>query len=190
MGVRAWQKPKFAHRRWVNRLLQAQMHVILCLRGDEKLVKTKVDGREIFVEGPIVPEQEKRLIFEMTLQAMLEVGTNKVSWTKIPGQLRPALPDGVVITAATGAAIRDWVNEGVAVDLEFERLVSVSRSAAGFGTAAYRGYWDKLPADQKKRLLAHHEEFKAIAAASDTIAVEDDEEAEAEQGDPFAPIGG
>jgi energy-coupling factor transporter ATP-binding protein EcfA2 len=181
-GPTAWIKPKAAHKRFVNRLLQAQCHVICCLRADHKLVAYKDDrGKQQFAESDdLVPEQEKRFVYEATLSAVLDERTHAARFVKLPKPLLGHLAHGQLIGVETGAAIRAWVHGGVAVDKEFERQIAVCRDVASFGRARLEQHWRGLSAEWRQRLKPHMPAFGAIADAADAQEVP----AELEPGQP------
>lgn len=178
-GPNAWVAPKMAHHRFVNRLLMAQCHVICGLRAEFKKVATQDErGKQTFAESTdLIPEQEKRFVYEMTCSAVLDLGTNAARWVKLPKPLAEALPSGHRITVATGNIIREWVNGGQAIDRELEALKASGRDSAAAGTAGLVAWWSGLGRDLQTRLSAFKNELKPIAAAADAQALALEEEA-------------
>jgi hypothetical protein len=186
-GPTDWIKPKMAHRRWVNTLLGAQCHVICCLRADYKLVAYKDDnGKQQFAESEnLIPETEKRFIYEMTLSATLDDQTHLPTFTKLPKPLLGALESGKLIGIETGEVIRQWVDGGKPVDKEVERALTTLRDVAGqWGSDAMRAEFGRYPKDLRHRLTGHLDELKKIAAQADA-ANEGNEEPESTDGSPF-----
>jgi len=173
LGPLAWGKVKASHRRLVNRLLLAQCHVICCLRADYKLVAYKDDrGKQQFAESAeLVPEQEKRFIYEMTLSAVIGED-HKARWVKLPKPLVGALQDGDMIGVATGEAVRAWVEGGQAIDRETERMLAVGRDVASLGMEALRQHYRGLDKAARARIDPHLDSLKAIAEEADRIAQE------------------
>ena len=171
-GPMAWKGPKLAHKRLVNRLLAAQCHVICCLRAEHKLVAYRDDqGKQAFAESPdLIPEQEKRFIYEMTVSATLDDKTHLPVFTKCPKPLLGALQDGRLIGKDTGEIIRAWVNGGAAVDPAVEAALQMLRDIGGeYGRDAMTAEWKRLPKDVQGKLKAHATELQQIAEQADAL---------------------
>jgi hypothetical protein len=171
-GPTAWIKPKMAHRRMVNRLLQAQCHIVVCLRAEFKMVSYTDDrGRQAFAESAdLVPEQQKNFIYEMTASAIIDPD-HTVRWVKLPKPLHGKLANGQRISVETGEAIRAWTEGGAMIDKELERQKAICRDLASMGEAALRRHWDTLPKELKAKLKpAMDAEFKPIAQRADDQA--------------------
>lgn len=76
----AWVKPKEAHKRFVNGLLQTRAHLIICLRAEEKIEivrnaqgKTEVQPKRSPGRGidGWMPVAEKNLPYELTISLLL-----------------------------------------------------------------------------------------------------------------------
>lgn len=169
-GPTAWIKPKCAHRRLVNRLLQAQCHLVLCLRADYKLVAFTDDkGKQAFAESnDLVPEQEKRFIYEMTISAIVDAD-HRARFVKLPKPLLGKLEDGQIIGVSTGEAIRAWVKGGEAIDRDMESQLAVCRDVASMGRGALEMHWKSLDHHWKGRLKPHMAEMGRIASEADRI---------------------
>ena len=70
-SIAIWIKPKAAHKKYVNGLLQCGTNLIVCLRAQEK-TKAEKRGREMIItnEG-WSPICEKRFMYEMTMSFTL-----------------------------------------------------------------------------------------------------------------------
>jgi hypothetical protein len=177
LGPLAWVKPKAMHRRFVNRLLQAQCHVIICLRADFKLVPAGKDDRgkqQWATSDELIAEQEKRFVYEATLSAVIDHATHNARWVKLPKPLVGALPDGEQIGADTGSKIAAWVAGGAAVDKVFEAALATLREAAQSGekalATAFKAVKDR---DLSKRLRPHAVgDLLGIARRADLEALE------------------
>lgn len=186
-GPTAWIKPKMAHRRFVNSMLQAQCHVIVCLRADYKLVATKdEEGKQVFAESDhLIPEQEKKFIYEMTISATLDHDTHMPMFTKVPDALRGALLSDRLIGLDTGETIRKWVDGGKPVDKEVEQAMAVLRDVAGqWGSEGMRAEYGRMAGPLKSRLAVHLDELRQIAAEADKVnaAAEAEQPIEDEEG--------
>lgn len=117
----AWKEPKRRHKRMLVRLLQRKMHIIFCLRAEQKVkfVKTKkqasngntYEANEI-VDAGFLPICEKGFMFEMTLSAkMLAKDSGGIPgvpiFSKIEGQHEIAFSDKQIDVEA-GALMAKW----------------------------------------------------------------------------------
>jgi hypothetical protein len=73
----SWIKPKMEHKKFLSRLLQVRMHVIMCFRAEEKIEMVKVDGKmKVQPKASLtgyqgwIPVCEKNLPFELTASFM------------------------------------------------------------------------------------------------------------------------
>lgn len=145
-----WDLAKRQHKRFMEAMLQTDMHVIACVRAREKSVPTKkiIEGRErlIYEDLGMQPIQEKNFLFEATASLLMhEKGTIQTS-IKVPDYLVPYLSRGEgYITADDGYAIRQWLGGGRQLDSTVEkfrnRLISVTENGAEYIKEA----WSKTP---------------------------------------------
>lgn len=120
----SWIKPKMAHKKMVQRLLQVRAHLILCFRAEPKVEMTKVDGRwEIVPKRSLVglegwiPITEKNLPYELTASFLFLAERPGVPLPiKLQDQHRALFPPDVPVTEASGAAIADWAGGGDHID--------------------------------------------------------------------------
>lgn len=138
-----WSQIKPRHRRFINRLTLMPCHVICCVRAKDKLMEREVNGTKEWVMLPDpVAEQEKDFIYEMTAAALIGQD-HKARWIKVPLPLADVLKDGM-IEVAQGQGLREWVDGGVPVDPNFEKVLSELRNTANEkGTEAMRAVWAK-----------------------------------------------
>lgn len=169
-----WATAKREHKAFVNALLQSDMHIVVCTRAREKVKIEKVNenGRQKTVVQSIgiQPITEKNFMFEMTASLMLWNEGKAQEVIKCPADLRPILgrQEGY-ITAADGAALRKWIDGGVALDPETEHARNSLRTVTEGGMEAYRAAWKKTPKRVRDELTADgtHETLKASAEAYD-----------------------
>ena len=180
-GLIKWAKPKARHKRYVQALLNSRMHLLISLRAKEKMVQ---NGDQIVSAG-YIPIQDKRFIFETTVQLFLptypdrsQLGVPRVE--KCPADLMAAFPAGQQITEETGRIIGEWVEGGEPVDHAFEKLRREAEEAAGKGNKALDEWIKTVPRPDKTRLTAIGDNLRSIAAAADRDIA--DREAEAQSG--------
>ena len=166
-GLKKWQAPKLAHKRFMRALTTSRMHIIVCLRTKTKLRQV---GKEIVSDG-LVPIQEKGFIYEMTISAMLDntPGQEGVpTLTKCPDFLRGAF-DGGKVTEETGRKIIAAMGQKQ-IDDELEDLRQAGNDKAFEGTDALRDWFSGLTAEQKRKIKPSMENLKSIAAEADSAA--------------------
>lgn len=171
-GLIKWAKPKARHKKFVQALLATRMHIIVCLRAKEKMIQ-KVGSKEI-VSGGFVSVQDKRFIFETTVQLFMHNGNGKRgSYTieKCPQGLLGAFSEGQKITLDTGKHIAEWVGGAQPVDHAFEALKRAGEAAAEQGTEAFTSWWNGASVKPHRTALRNHlDNFKSIATAADNDA--------------------
>lgn len=150
-GKLAWNKAKQEHKRFMNSLLQSNMHIIPCLRAREKVKEERVDGKLQVVQLGIQPIQEKNFIFEMTASLMMFDEGKFQTVMKCPGELRDALgrKEGY-ITAADGFAVRQWIAGGGKIDQITEALRNALRGQTEAGEENLKEKWAMLKPAQRK----------------------------------------
>lgn len=170
-----WNKAKRENKRFVMRLLNSSMHIVVCLRAREKSKiiskKDSVDGKEHIIPLGILPVSEKNFPFEMLLSFMVEEGTHEAKPIKVPEQFESMFSKPKLLTKEDGEKIRLWNESAPQMDAS-EKLRRQARAAADVGMEAYGQFFDGLTAQQKKYLAGTtHNENKAIAAEADAAAV-------------------
>lgn len=169
-GLHCWQKPKASHKKLMNELLQTRAHLIFCCRVKEKVVQAKGrDGKTEIINEGFVVVQEKSFIYEMTVSMMLEEGTHVPTMQKCPGDLMEAFPQGSRITTQIGASVRQWSNEGRAVDTALEDAKREGLLIAAKGVAPLTEWWKSLGKDRRAVLEDFKDTLKSIATAHDQM---------------------
>ncbi len=117
----AWIKPKMAHKKMVNKLLQVKAHIILCLRAEPKIEMTRgADGKMVVqakhsltgLDGWI-PVCEKNLPFEATASFLLMADRPGVPHPiKLQEQHKALFPLNEPITEESGRRLAEWAKGG------------------------------------------------------------------------------
>jgi hypothetical protein len=137
---------KAEHKKFMNTLLQSNMHVICCVRAREKVIIEKKGGETVYIPQGVQPIQEKNFMFEATASLMMWDEGKSQQVLKCPAELKAIIgrQEGY-ITAQDGAALRAWVDGGVQVD----PAVAAARSSLVLtceqGMDALVAAWKKLP---------------------------------------------
>ena len=186
-GLLKWMNPKVRHKRYVQRLLRSPMHLLISLRAKEKFVQLTKEDRipdgmrvgDILSRG-MIPVQDKRFIFETTVQLFFpdgnEPGVPSLQWPqfKCPKDLEMAFPEGVQISEETGRLIAEWVAGGAPVDREYETLKKTAEDVAEMGSEKLRLHWEKtLNKGDRKSLADQLDNLKSIAAMADKALVDE-----------------
>lgn len=161
-----WKKAKAEHKRFMNAMLQCDMHIIACIRAREKVDFTNPkEPRSLGVQ----PIQEKNFMFEMTASLMMWDSGRAQQVLKCPDELLPIFGRGDgYITADDGQKLRAWVDGAKQLDPDVEaarnRLLSISEQ----GVDAVADAWKKTSVRVKKSLGdAFKSSLKASAQAFD-----------------------
>lgn len=187
----AWTKPKSAHKKMVQRLLQLRAHVILCFRAEKKVEMSKDErGKTVITEktGPTVRDGwvsicEKNLPYELTASFLLTAEAPGVLLPiKLQDQHRAAFELSKPVTAEAGRRLGDWArgvpvekraaqSQAAAPDASLDDAIwaagEVGADKARGGLAALGAWWSTLPVAVKKALEKRkNDEWKPIAEAA------------------------
>lgn len=186
-----WKKPKRRLAKMTNRLLSSDMHIILCSRAKQPLIK---QGNE-YVPGPVVPVQEKSLRYDMTIMAqMLGDGRFTVAAPagKCPGVLRPIFEAQQVMSEDTGRQLMKWMGQQGGKSAEVRKLEADAFAAAEQGKSVLIAFKDALPDAMKDAIRPLWANLTSVAKAADAEADErakEAREAAINLNDPFgAPV--
>jgi hypothetical protein len=166
-----WNRAKRENKRFVNRLLNSNMHIIVCLRAREKSKiidkRDSPDGKEKIIPLGVLPVCEKNFPYEMMLSFLVEEGSHAARAIKLPEQFEAMFSNPKMLTKADGEKIRQWNDRAPESDPN-EKLKRQARVAAEDGVDAYSKFYGGLTAVQKKVIFdSTHAENKQIAEQSD-----------------------
>lgn len=170
-GLVKWAAPKARHKKFVQTLLSTRMHLVLCLRAKEKLVQKQVNGKQEIISEGFVSVQDKRFIYETTVQLFMRSTNGKRGSyvvEKCPEDLLGAFPADEKVRIETGKAIAEWVSGGAAIDHTLEALKREAAEAAGGGKDAFGKWWNSEAVKPKRgRLRDQLSNLQSIAAEAD-----------------------
>lgn len=159
-----WNKAKKAHKKFMNTLLQCDMHIICCIRAREQM--NFKDPSNPFSLG-IQPVQEKNFMFEMTVSLMMEDEGKKQTPIKCPGVLQNIFgrQDGY-ISPQDGADFIKWIDGSGKLNRKVEQYRNRLLTITEEGLIHTRDCWEKTPKEIQEEL---GQEFKIqlYASASD-----------------------
>ena len=172
-----WKRAKAEHKKFMNAMLQSDMHIILCLRAREK---TDFKNPKAPVSLGVQPICEKNVLFEMTA-SMKILNQGKVQqFIKLPEGLRGAFGNGTsYLNESHGKALIDWVNSGAKIDEELESWKNKMQLASSNGSESLKAEWQKIPEKTQKKMEQFKRQFWDSALAFDKI--KEESEAENEQ---------
>lgn len=145
-----WKRAKAEHKRFMNVMLQSNMHVITCIRAREKVdFSDPKNPRPLGVQ----PIQEKNFMFEMTASVLMHDSGQRQTVLKCPSELTGILGRGTgYMTADDGKALRQWVDGASAVDPEIERYRNSLQTVTESGLESLKKAWSDTPAKVRKAL--------------------------------------
>lgn len=160
-----WKRAKSEHKKFMNALLQSDMHIIACIRAREK---TDFKNPKQPVSLGIQPITEKNFMFEMTASMMMwNEGINQ-QFLKMPEALRSVFGNGdQYMSEHHGKALIDWVNSGVNVDPEIERYKSDMQMATEGGLEYLKSEWVKMPKHIMQQLKTLWPNYESSAISYD-----------------------
>jgi len=169
--VANWKKAKSEHKKFMNALLQADMHIIACVRAREQVDFSNPSAPKSIGVQPIC---EKNFMFEMTASIMMSNEGKESRHIKVPKDLKPvfvAAQDGYM-GSNVGQGIVQWIGAGVQVSPELVSWQNRLQASASGGMKELAEVWARVPKPLQKQLAAHKEQCKASAMAYDEIAKE------------------
>jgi hypothetical protein len=187
-----WELAKGKHKRFMNKLLQSDMHIIVCVRAREKVKPEKKNGKTEFVDYGLQPIQEKNFMFEMTASLMMYNQGRQQSIIKCPAALVNYLgrKEGY-ITSDDGYAVRQWVNGALKLDPTVEKYKNRLQSNTEGGVEHIKECWNKTPGAVQEALgKAFYETLVKAATAYEEHARISAEGTEGNEGGDGAPAGG
>lgn len=170
-GKLGWNQGKSRHKKFMNVLLQSDMHIIVCVRAREQMDFRNPNKP---VSLGIQPVQEKNFMFEMTASLMMFDEGKSQQHLKMPKALKGAFGDphgqgghNGYIGVEQGRAIREWVESGETLDKDLERWKSKMQIATQGGIDTLQAEWKKMPKALLKSMKPFYAQFEASAKAFD-----------------------
>ena len=170
-----WNGAKLWNKRMMTRTSLSDMHVIWCLKAQEK---TKVvdkaksaSGKQEFIDLGMLPIWEKNNFYPMLLAFSVDPKTHLSMVVKCHDDLWDFFPQPKLITREDGERVRLWNESGRPVD-SAEQLRKRARAEAENGTEAYKSFFLGLSKDEKHLLGdAAHAENKRVAEQADNSGI-------------------
>lgn len=169
----AWSKPKQAHKRMVQKLLQSRSHLILAFRAEEKVEMVRDEKTKKMVIVPKVsrigldgwiPICDKALPFELTASFLLTADAPGMPKPiKLQSQHRPMFPLDQPIDEESGKKIAIWAAGGAISDDTTRHLKALESADTldKLKTAFEAAYTSSKAKDVRDRFKAAYDERKA-----------------------------
>lgn len=163
-----WKLAKAEHKKFMNTLLQSDMHIICCIRAREKM-DFKNPSKPVALG--IQPICEKNFMFEMTASIMMHNRGQNQTFLKMPDDLFAAFGNGQgYIGSQAGKALIDWVNSGDQTDSDLEPFKAQMQMATSGGLENLQTEWKKMPKNVMSRMKPFYPAFEEAALAYDKQA--------------------
>lgn len=129
----AWIRPKMAHKKMVQSLLQVRAHLILCFRAEPKVEMVKENGKTVIqakhslvgLDGWI-PVCDKNLPFELTTSILFTADRPGIPQPiKLQEQHKGLFPLGEQVSEKTGNGIARWAAGGAPTQPKAANLADV-----------------------------------------------------------------
>lgn len=154
----AWNVAKSRHKKFMNTLLNSDVHIIACIRSREKMriEEQEVNGRKksVYISDGIQPIQEKNFSFELTVSFQLAANGKHRYIKKCPTELIPVFGEPGswqegYLTPKHGTALRDWVAGIDPDDAKREKARNHLRTETEKGSEAVLKHFESFSEDIK-----------------------------------------
>lgn len=172
-----WLTAKNEHKKFMNAMLQSNMHIIACIR---EAPKTDFSDPKNPKQIGLMPIQESQFVFELTASLQMQSEGRQQNVLKCPAELRHILGRQTdYITAADGKALRDWVDGARQLDPKVEAYRNRLQSVTENGEQYIINAWEKTPQHIRDALgNAYRDQIIASARAFDASRAADDDAAD------------
>jgi hypothetical protein len=166
-----WNGAKLWNKRMMTRSALSNMHIIWCLKAQEKtkvIDKTKSGtGKQEYIDMGVLPIWEKNNFYPMLMGFSVDPKTHLATAVKCHDDLWQFFSEPRLITKLDGEKLRNWNESGQFADPN-ARLRERARLAAGDGMKAYLAFFKSLTNAERQILVAtDHEKNKEIADRAD-----------------------
>lgn len=175
-----WKLAKAEHKKFMNALLQSDMHIIACLRAREK---TDFKNPKQPVSLGIQPICEKNFMFEMTASMMMWNEGQAQQFLKMPEALKQVFGNGSgYLSESHGKALSDWVESGEKINEGLERVKSDMQMACSGGLSSLQAAWKEMPKQYMQSMKPFYSNYESSAKSYDEQANQEEEKPVIKQG--------
>jgi hypothetical protein len=189
-----WAKTKARHKHaLINRIRRSRIHSIWCLRCEERVKISKVNGQTVVETLGWQPICEKRFLYEMQSSFRFDPERPGVP---VPIKLYDIhakfFANGAMVNRDAGRQLAAWAAGGAIPAVEPSDFLKIAQAKAGEGTDAFREWWKTLSKWNRDLLRDDLANLQGRAEKADewpdTEQTQPDAQAEpAEEGSPPAP---
>lgn len=129
-GLNTWLKPKLRHRKLANAIYASKVDKILCCRTKDSSIQV---GSSIVKEEDVIV-CEKSVPFNMLIKFYLKKGVPANVESCVLNMIESKLNIKGYLTSNHGKIIKQWVNEGEAVNIELNNMKKECREKAMKGS--------------------------------------------------------
>ena len=189
-----WAKTKARHKHaLINRIRRSRIHSIWCLRCEERVKISKVNGQTVVETLGWQPICEKRFLYEMQSSFRFDPERPGVP---VPIKLYDIhakfFANGAMVNRDAGRQLAAWAAGGAIPAVEPSDFLKIAQAKAGEGTDAFREWWKTLSKWNRDFLRDDLANLQGRAEKADewpdTEQTQPDAQAEpVEEGSPPAP---
>lgn len=165
-----WSGAKLANKRMMTRAALSDMHIIWCLKAQDKtkiIDKAKSGtGKQEYIDLGVLPIWEKNNLYPQLLVFSVDPKTHLSTVVKCHDDLWDIFGTPKLITKEDGERIRTW-NESAQSLGQDEQLLKRASVAVSEGVEAYKAFFTGLTPAQKRAIAPTHEANKRLAAEPD-----------------------
>lgn len=164
-----WNKAKYEHKKFMNTLLQCNMHLVICVRARQKMdFKNPTQPVDLGIQ----PVCEKNFMFEATASLMMYDEGKRQEFIKIPSFFKSIFGDGKSYLGEThGSKILEWVDKGEKESEALTKFKSEMQMTTENGVEALKAAWKTgiatLTQEDRNRANSAWKVFEASASAYD-----------------------
>jgi len=110
-GLHNWKVPKMEHQKFMLKMLQSTLPIIVCLRAKYKTRQKKENGKTVIVKDEVTsPIQSEDFIYEMSYHFEILQNHNIVTTKSSHPDLRKCFPDdnSTPVTIENGKRLAEW----------------------------------------------------------------------------------
>lgn len=174
-----WARTKARHKHaLINRMRRAKVHIIFCLRAEERVKITKEGGRTLVETQGWQPICEKRFLYEVQSSFMFRPASKEDQ--DAPGNPEPIklydihaqfFPRDRKVSRDAGRQLAQWCSGGAPAPRYEPTLADRGRAAAAEGSESLQRFWHSLSRSEQRELKPTLDgELKAMAAGADRNA--------------------
>lgn len=165
-----WARTKARHKHaLVNRIRRARLHTIWCLRCEERVKISKVNGRTVVETLGWQPICEKRFLYEMQSSFRFDPEHPGVP---VPIKLYDIhsrfFPKDQPIGREAGRRLAEWAAGGASVSAKPADLLLTAEQHADLGVTQFRQWWANLSANERDILRPNIPELQRAVEKADT----------------------